>query len=109
MQMRPRYPWALGTAVVAATVLIVSGLALASGSGQHDLTRADDAKTGLTDGVHVKTAGASEVTTYHITIAAGGHTAWHYHPGPHIVQVKVEAGPQGMAVADTRSGRHSGR
>jgi quercetin dioxygenase-like cupin family protein len=89
MQMRPRFPWALGAAVVAATVLIVSGLALASGSGQHDVTRADDAKTGLADGVHVKTAGPSEVTTYHITVAAGGHTPWHYHPGPHIVQVKT--------------------
>jgi quercetin dioxygenase-like cupin family protein len=89
MQTRPRYPWALGTALVAATVLIVSGLALATGSGQHDVARVEDAKAALNDGVHVKTAGASEVTTYAITIAPGGHTAWHYHPGPHIVQVKA--------------------
>ncbi len=89
MQMRPRYPWALGAAIVAATVLIVAGLALATGSGQHDVTRAEDAKAALTDGVHVKTAGPSEVSTSHTTIAPGGHTAWHYHPGPHIVQVKA--------------------
>jgi quercetin dioxygenase-like cupin family protein len=89
MQVRPRYPWTLGAALVAATILMVSGLALASGIGQHDVTRVEDAKAALADGVHVKTAGASDVITSHITIAPGGHTAWHYHPGPHIVQVKA--------------------
>jgi quercetin dioxygenase-like cupin family protein len=89
MQVRPRYPWTLGAALVAATILMVSGLALASGSGQHDVTRVDDAKAALADGVHVKTAGASDGISSHITIASGGHTAWHYHPGPHIVQVKA--------------------
>ncbi len=89
MQVRPRYPWTFGAALVAATILMVSGLALASGSGQHDVTRVEDAKAALADGVHVKTANASDVITSQTTIAPGGHTAWHYHPGPHIVQVKA--------------------
>lgn len=30
----------------------------------------------------------SQVVTQEITLGAGGHTGWHTHPGPVIVQVK---------------------
>ena len=29
----------------------------------------------------------AEVSVTQLLVAAGGHTAWHYHPGPHVVAV----------------------
>ncbi len=29
----------------------------------------------------------TEVTTRRIRVEVGGHTSWHYHPGPHLVTV----------------------
>lgn len=89
MQTPLKYPRALGIGALAAvTIVIASGLALASGTGQHDVTRVEDAKATIAEGFQVKTAGASDVITSHVTITPGGHTPWHYHPGPQIVQVK---------------------
>lgn len=76
-------------AVMGATLLALSGLAMASGSGQHEVTRVEDAKATVADLIEIQTKGAAEATTGNISITPGGHTAWHHHPGPHIVMVKA--------------------
>jgi quercetin dioxygenase-like cupin family protein len=84
----------LGRAIVlmataGATLLALSGPAAASGTGQHDVTRVEDAKTIVSDLIEFTTKGPAEATTSVMSIAPGGHTAWHHHPGPHIVKVKA--------------------
>ena len=37
--------------------------------------------------VEIKTNGFSDVYVVHNTIAPGGHTGWHSHPGPSIISV----------------------
>ncbi len=37
--------------------------------------------------IHVNMRRGAEVTTTHLSVEVGGHTAWHYHPGPHVVAV----------------------
>lgn len=38
--------------------------------------------------VKIKTKGLSDVYVVYNTIAPGGHTGWHSHPGPSIISVK---------------------
>ena len=76
-------------AIAGATLLTLSGAAVAAGVGQHDVTRVEGAKGTVADLVEIKTNGPAEATTGIVSIAPGGHTAWHHHPGPHIVTVKA--------------------
>jgi len=39
------------------------------------------------DSIHINMRRGTEVTTTHLTVLPGGHTPWHYHPGPHVVAV----------------------
>ncbi|MGH9223110.1 MAG: hypothetical protein ACRD2W_04850 [Acidimicrobiales bacterium] len=39
------------------------------------------------DPININTRRGTQVTTTRLSVAAGGHTAWHYHPGPHVVAV----------------------
>ena len=39
------------------------------------------------DPIHINMRRGTEVTTTHLTVHPGGHTPWHYHPGPHLVAV----------------------
>lgn len=39
------------------------------------------------DPIHINMSRGSEVTTTHLSVDVGAHTAWHYHPGPHVVAV----------------------
>lgn len=75
-------------AVAGSVVLVCSGLALASGTGQHDVSRIEDTKGQFPAPLEIATTGPAEVVTSHSTIAPGGHVPWHYHPGPHMVTVK---------------------
>ena len=69
-----------------------SGLAGASGTGTHGLTRVEESNVRVEDPIRIKTKGDdSQVIVAHITIEPGGHTPWHYHPGPHIVSVRTGA------------------
>lgn len=99
MRFRTRSPLKL-LALVGVAVVIIGGIALATpGSGVTATTPTaatfvDDAtikfKFETPDGMK-ETANLldpSQVVTQEITIAAGGHTGWHSHPGPVIVQVK---------------------
>src|SRR5262245_56376404 len=40
-------------------------------------------------GVHLKALGSTDLVTQHLTIAPGGNTGWHSHPGPVLVTVKT--------------------
>jgi len=50
-----------------------------------------DVKTGDGDAhrVRIKTTGASDVYVVTNTIAPGGRTGWHTHPGPSLITVKA--------------------
>ena len=39
------------------------------------------------DPIRINMRRGTEVTTRRILVAVGGHTSWHYHPGPHLVTV----------------------
>lgn len=75
-------------AVVACGVGAWSGIALASGIGGHGITRTEDASVVVDGAIRIKEKSGSRVTVSHITVEPGGHTLWHYHPGPHIVSVR---------------------
>jgi quercetin dioxygenase-like cupin family protein len=76
-------------AVVACGVVASSGLALASGTGTRGVTRVEESTVRVADDIQIKQKGGSQVIVAHITVQPGGHTPWHYHPGPHIVTVKT--------------------
>ena len=40
------------------------------------------------DGLKFKTQDATDVVTQSITVAPGGHTGWHSHPGPVFVTIR---------------------
>jgi quercetin dioxygenase-like cupin family protein len=87
-------------ALIGVAIVVMAGVALATdGSGvtAGPLTRAtfaDDVaikfKFELPEGGKevANLRDPSQVVTQEITIAAGGHTGWHSHPGPVIVQVR---------------------
>ena len=66
-----------------------STLARASGVGTHGVTRVEETNVSVEDPIRIRTRGDSQVIVAHISVAPGGHTPWHYHPGPHIVSVKT--------------------
>ncbi len=39
------------------------------------------------DPIRINMHRGTEVTTRRIRVEVGGHTSWHYHPGPHVVAV----------------------
>lgn len=85
-------------AVAILTVTALGGLAAWTGlagantqPGPSGVTATSDGTVLVDNSIRVNMRGGTEVTTTHISVAAGGHTAWHYHPGPHVVAVK--AGP----------------
>lgn len=39
------------------------------------------------DPIHINMRRGTEVTTTRLAVLPGGHTPWHYHPGPHVVAV----------------------
>ncbi|MDQ3643042.1 MAG: hypothetical protein M3450_16640 [Actinomycetota bacterium] len=41
------------------------------------------------DPIRINTRRGTQVTTTRLSVAPGGHTPWHYHPGPHVVAVTV--------------------
>ena len=81
-----------GTALVAlaaATALVGwPHLAAASGPGAQGLTPVVEANVEVRGPIAVNIRGDARVITTHIVVAPLGHTAWHSHPGPHLVSVR---------------------
>lgn len=70
---------AVAAAACAVAVGVVPSAALATpGSG---VTGTTLAKGTSEDGLKIKTSGRTDVVVRTITIAPGGSTGWHYHPG----------------------------
>lgn len=82
------------TRVLAATVVaggaVFGGpmLAEATGTGTHGVSRVEESNVQVADDIVIKEKKGAHVMVAHITVAPGGHTPWHYHPGPHIVSVR---------------------
>ncbi len=78
-----------------ATVTALGGLAGWTGlAGAHptpdpfNITTAFRSKPVIVEApIHVNMRRGTEVTTTRLTVGPGGHTPWHYHPGPHVVAV----------------------
>ncbi len=75
--------------VAAGGVAVWSGLAQANGTGTHGIARVEESSVRVEDRIRIKEKRGSQVIVAHITVEPGGHTPWHYHPGPHIVSVKT--------------------
>ncbi|MBW3575394.1 MAG: hypothetical protein KY450_11070 [Actinobacteria bacterium] len=65
----------------------LTGLAGATQPGAWGLKVESDRKVALQDSIHINMRRGTEVTTTRISVAPGGHTTWHHHPGPHVVSV----------------------
>ncbi len=82
------------TAVAILTVTALGGLTSWAGSaGAHTEATAykialdDQDKVVVDDPIHINMRRGAEVTTTSLIVRPGGHTFWHYHPGPHVVAV----------------------
>ncbi len=88
MQRDKVYRAAAVLAVTAGGVSLWSGLAQADGAGAHGLSPVVDSNVRVDEPIRIKQKAGARVIVTHITVQPGGHTPWHYHPGPHIVSVK---------------------
>ena len=75
--------------VAAGGVTAWSGLAQANGTGTHGVVRVEESNVRVEDRIRINEKSGSRVIVAHISVEPGGHTPWHYHPGPHIVSVKA--------------------
>lgn len=86
---RSRVCRAGAVAVVTAGGLAVwSGLAQADGAGAHGLDPVLVSSVQVDEPIRIKEKEGARVIVTRITVRPGGHTPWHYHPGPHVVSVK---------------------
>ncbi len=66
-----------------------SGLAQATAPGAAGIGRTEESNVRVEDPIRVKANQGAQVIVAHITVQPGGHTPWHYHPGPHLVSVRT--------------------
>lgn len=65
-----------------------TGLAIAdNGTSPSGINVGDQDTVVVDDTIHVNMRRGTQVITTRLTVRPGGHTAWHYHPGPHVVAV----------------------
>ena len=84
--------WKAPAVVAAATAGVLfgwSGLASAHGPGAQGLTPVVEANVAVNGPIRINVKEDARVITTHITVAPGGHTGWHSHPGPHFVSVRT--------------------
>ncbi len=81
-------------AVTIATVVALGGLANLVGtaaahtdSTPYGIRAISQQAAVVADPIHINTRRGTQVTTTRLSVAPGGHTAWHYHPGPHVVAI----------------------
>ena len=80
---------AIATATVASVLVSWPGTASAHGPGAQGLTPVVESNVAVEGPIRINVKEDARVLTTHITVAAGGHTPWHYHPGPHFVSVRT--------------------
>lgn len=80
---------ALAAAAIAGALFAWPGLASANGPGPQGLTPVVEANVAVEGPIRINVKDDARVITTHITLAPGGHTAWHSHPGPHFVSVRT--------------------
>lgn len=69
--------------------VVAAGAAMATpGSG---VTAAILARAAMREPVSITASAKTDVVMQHISIAPGGHTGWHSHPGPAVVLVTAGA------------------
>lgn len=88
------HPRGARVAVAILTVAAVGGLTAWTGlATAHPETTpfgigvADQDAVVVGDPIHITMRRGAQVTTTRLIVQPGGHTAWHYHPGPHVVAV----------------------
>lgn len=85
---KPKNAVAVLTAVAVGGLVGWAGLADANTQpGPSGVVATPVAKVTVEGPIRVSMHRGTEVTTTRIKVEAGGHTAWHYHPGPHVVAV----------------------
>jgi hypothetical protein len=81
----------LGLFVIAGAALATPGVGVLGAPVHARGTNADELNIHSAAGIKLKTKGALDFVTQQITIAAGGTTGWHSHPGPVLVTIKSGA------------------
>lgn len=81
----------LGVTAYGGTVMATEGLMITSSTVSRGRFDEIDVKTGGAPGhgVSIATTGPSDVHVITNTIAPGGHTGWHTHPGPSLITVQA--------------------
>ena len=121
--MRARPPVLLGMVVV--VLLGTSGYAAATLTDNKGFSFTMLSKATITDGVDIKTAGATDLYTVRVKIEPGGTSGWHYHPdsmavaavtqgtmtlrSAHGDRCESELLPAGMAAVEPVGGVHEAR
>ena len=80
----------LGVAASGGTVIATDGSMITSSTVSRGRFDEINVKTGGTEahGVSIQVKGSSDVHVVTNTIAPGGHTGWHTHPGPSLITVQ---------------------
>jgi hypothetical protein len=79
----------LGLFVLVGVALATPGAGVLGAPVHARGTNADELNIHSAAGIKLKTKGALDFVTQQITIAPGGTTGWHSHPGPVLVTVKT--------------------
>ena len=81
----------LGVAAYGGVVMATEGSMITSSTLSRGRFDEIDVRTGDTEAhqVSLKTKGSSDVHVVSNTIAPGGHTGWHTHPGPSLITVQA--------------------
>jgi hypothetical protein len=94
-----------GLSLLGGTALATPGIGVISAPVHARGTNADDLNIHSKAGIKLKTKNSLDFVTQTITIAPGGTTGWHSHPGPVLVTVKAGALKLVYANDPTCSGR----
>ena len=80
-----------GLSLLAGTALATPGIGVISAPVHARGTNAEDLNIHSDAGIKLKSRNPLDFVTQQITIAPGGTTGWHSHPGPVLVTVKAGA------------------
>ena len=90
--MKKNIGWKATALVATATSSVLFGwpsLASANGPGAQGLDPEVESNVAVEGPIRINVRDDARVITTHITVAPGGHTPWHSHPGPHFVSVRT--------------------